>query len=120
MDRIARLYVTDACFTSQHPTLKTYIAQTAKEKHLETVVIRVEKSVYPNLSQQKYYSGFVSEKEIGGLTEMTFLTTSLEGFARWLMMFGDSAEIMQPDSLKERVLFIAYAIAQKIENQVSC
>ncbi len=99
-DRIKKLCVTDEHFTSQHPTLKTYIAQTAKEKHLEMVVIKVDKSVYNNLSQQKYYSGFVSEKDMGKVHGNDFLTISLEGFARWYMMFGDHAEIIRPESLK--------------------
>ncbi|MDB5112120.1 MAG: hypothetical protein JWR67_3234 [Mucilaginibacter sp.] len=119
VDRIQQLWVTDKTFTSQHPTLKDYIVQTAKEKHLETVVIKVERAIYSHLSNQKYYSGFVSEKEIGDLIEMTFLTTSLEGFARWYMMFGDKAEIIQPNSLKERVKFIAAAITQKIDHTFS-
>ncbi|HEY0245544.1 MAG TPA: YafY family protein [Mucilaginibacter sp.] len=119
IDRIRDLAVTSQTFTSQHPTLKAYIAQTAKEKHLETVVIKVEKAIYDHLSRQKYYSGFVSEKETGGLIEMTFLTTSLEGFARWYMMFGDNAEIIQPDSLRERVKEIANITLQKIYNTAS-
>jgi len=113
IDRIKSLAVTDKLFTSQHPTLKAYIAQTAKERHLETVIIKVEKTVYPNLSGQKYYSGFVSEKEVDGLMEMTFLTISIEGFARWFMMYGDQAEIIEPTKLKNRVKEITAAIAQK-------
>jgi predicted DNA-binding transcriptional regulator YafY len=116
IDRIDQLRVTDKKFTSQHPTLKAYIAQTAKEKHLETVIIKVEKSIYPHLSYQKYYSGFVSEKDFGDHIEMTFLTASLEGFARWYMMFGDKAEIIQPDSLQERVKDVASSIIQKVTN----
>jgi predicted DNA-binding transcriptional regulator YafY len=112
-DRIKELQVTGQCFTSQHPTLKAYIAQTAKEKHLETVVVKVDKAIYNNLSQQKYYSGFVSEKEMGNIIEMTFLTISLEGFARWYMMYGDHAEIIKPESLKERVKAITQSILQK-------
>ncbi len=120
IDRIRQLQVSDKTFTYQHPTLKAYIAQTAKEKHLETVVIKIEKEIYGHINQQKYYSGFVSEKEIDGLIEMTFLTTSLEGFSRWYMMFGDQAEIMEPDSLKERVRSIAEIITQKTNTLFSC
>jgi len=113
IDRIKQLSITGKYFDSQHPTLKAYIAQTAKEKHLDMVVIRVEKVVYPNLSNQKYYSGFVSEKEVDDQIEMTFLTTSIEGFARWFMMFGDHAEILGPDSLRDRVREITEALVQR-------
>jgi predicted DNA-binding transcriptional regulator YafY len=44
---------------------------------------------------------------------MTFLTCSIEGFARWYMMFGDSAEIASPDNLKKVVKQIAENIAKK-------
>jgi len=114
IDRIKNLQVTSRVFVSQHPTLKQYIAKTAAEKHLETVIIKVEKSVYPNLSQQKYYSGFVSEKTIGQFMEMTFLTTSLEGFARWYMMFGDRAVIIEPAKLRDRVKEIMEKLTQNI------
>jgi predicted DNA-binding transcriptional regulator YafY len=113
LDRINHVEVTGRTFTSKHPTLKAYIAQTAKEQELDMVIIRVDKSVSGHLEYQKYYSGFVSEKAIGSQKEMTFLTTSLEGFARWFMMFGDHAEIISPDSLKERVGNIASAIVKK-------
>ena len=113
IDRIKQLNVGDEVFNSQHPTLKAYIAQTAREKHLETVVITVDKGIYGFLNYQKYYSGFVSEKEIGDQIEMTFLTGSLEGFARWYMMFGDCAQVIQPDSLRHRVVEIAAALTQK-------
>jgi predicted DNA-binding transcriptional regulator YafY len=112
IDRIKSLRVTNEFFASQHPTLKQYIAKTAKEKHLDTVIIKVEKSVYPNLSQQKYYSGFVSEKTIGDCIEMTFLTTSLEGFARWFMMFGDQGVIIEPNKLRARVKEITEKLIQ--------
>ena len=113
IDRIKALNVTDKLYGNQHPTLKAYIAQTAKEKHLETVIIKVDKEIHGNLSYQKYWSGFVSEKTVGNMIEMTFLTVSLEGFAHWYMMFGDRAEILQPDSLKERIKAISQAILQK-------
>lgn len=115
IDRIRKLAITDISYNnSKHPTLKAYIAQTAKEKQLETVVIRVDKEIACYLDHQKYYSGFISEKAMGNKIEMTFLTMSLEGFSRWFMMFGDHAEIITPDDLKERVSIIANAIARKI------
>ena len=110
VDRINKIIPTEKVYESKHPTLKAYIAQTAKDQELELVIIKVERTISNNLEYQKYYSGFVSEKITGDQMEMTFLTTSLEGFARWFMMFGDSAEIVSPDSLKERVAGIASSI----------
>lgn len=113
IDRIISVESTGKVFNSKHPTLKAYIAQTAKDQELDMVVIRVHKSIHSYLEHQKYYSGFVSEKTVGNHVEMTFLTASMEGFARWFMMYGDQAEIISPESLKERVGNIALAITQK-------
>jgi len=114
IDRIRKLVVTDNSYnSSKHPTLKAYIAQTIKEKDLQMVVIRVDKEIYNYLEHQKYYSGFISEKNVGNKIEMTFLTAFIEGFARWYMMFGDHAEIIKPDTLKDRVAEIITAISQK-------
>jgi len=113
LDRINHVLMTEKVFSNKHPSLKEYIAQTAKEQELDLVVMRVERDIYTHLEYQKYYSGFVSEKISGAQIEMTFLTGSLEGFARWFMMFGDKAEIISPDSLKERVVAIASSITQK-------
>lgn len=113
IDRIKKLSVTDMHFTSEHLTLKAYVAQTARDKKMDKVVIRVEKAIHPNLSYQKYYSGFVSETEIDGRIEMTFLTVSLEGFARWYMMFGDRAEIIEPMELKDRVIALTEVVLQR-------
>jgi predicted DNA-binding transcriptional regulator YafY len=114
VDRMRKAVIGDASYNhSKHPTLKAYIDQTAKEKQLETVIIRVDKDVVRYLDHQKYYSGFVSEKAVGNKTEMTFLTRSIEGFACWFMMYGDHAEIVKPQELTNLVKAKAAAIIQK-------
>lgn len=113
LDRIKGISITDDVFSGQHPALKDYIAQTAREHKLETVIMRIQKKVYPYLTSQKYYNGFVSERLDGDEWEMTFLTISIEGFARWFMMYGDMASIITPDALKDRIQEIAQAIVKK-------
>ncbi|MFB9841560.1 helix-turn-helix transcriptional regulator [Mucilaginibacter ginsenosidivorans] len=103
LDRISNISLTGERFKTMHPNLNEYISQQARERNLEEVIIRVEKSIGPYLNEQKYYNGFVSEREVDGLIEMTFLTGFVEGFVRWLMMYGDMAIIVSPDSLKEKV-----------------
>jgi predicted DNA-binding transcriptional regulator YafY len=104
IDRIQKSSFTEAQFTKQHPPLKTYLREiTKEERELHTVVMRVEADKVKYLGEQKYYNGFVSEKVMKDFVEMTFLTSSLEGFARWYMMFGDCAEIVSPKVLKDRV-----------------
>lgn len=119
VDRIKNLEVTDECYTHEHPSLKDYIAQKTVEKELDAVVILVDKSAHPHLEYQKYYSGFISEKSVGDMMEMTFLTASLEGFARWYMMYGENAVIISPDGLRDRVRELAERLMQR-NFSVSC
>jgi len=113
LDRIKSLIETEVTFKGKHPTLKDFIAKTAKEKKLETIVIKVDHQIMRYINEQKYYNGFVSEKQGAEQVEMTFLSISTEGFARWYMMFGDQAEIISPQKLKDRVAEISEAIIRK-------
>jgi predicted DNA-binding transcriptional regulator YafY len=111
IDRIQKSAFTEQPFTKQHPPLKIYLKEITREKKdLHTVVMRVDTSSLKYFGEQKFYNGFISEKITGDSTEMTFLTSSLEGFARWYMMFGDHAEIITPKALKDRVKQILAAI----------
>ncbi|MBK0378989.1 helix-turn-helix transcriptional regulator [Mucilaginibacter segetis] len=112
-DRIKSLLDTGKTFGGKHPTLKAYIAQTAQEHKLETIVIKIESSAARFIDEQKYYNGFVSERIVDTYTEMTFLTVYNEGFCRWFMMFGDQAEVVSPPFIKERVKALAQLVLLK-------
>lgn len=113
LDRISNISLTGERFRTLHPNLNEYISRSAKEKNLQAVVIKIEKRVVPYVNEQKYYNGFISEREVDGMIEMTFLTEFIEGFVRWLMMYGDMAEVVSPVSLKEKVKEISGIIHQR-------
>ena len=113
LDRISNISLTGERFRTLHPNLNEYISRSAKEKNLQAIVIKIEKRVVPYISEQKYYNGFISEREVNGMIEMTFLTEFIEGFVRWLMMYGDMAEVVSPVSLKEKVKEISGIIHQR-------
>lgn len=113
IDRIKQITSTPLPYKKEHPSLKTYIKQATQEKELHQVVILVNKDVMKYFGEQKYYNGFVSQREVKGKMEMTFLTCAMEGFARWYMMFGDNAEIVSPVSLKQTVKQIAITISKR-------
>lgn len=100
LDRILSITKTDKVFKKEHPSIKDYLGKITKEQNLETIVIRVDKDVAQFLTEQKYYNGFLNEKSIGNNIQMTFLTSSMEYFVRWFLMFADKADIVSPDSLK--------------------
>lgn len=113
IDRISQIISTPLPFKKQHPLLKSFLKQITQKKELHSIVVLVNKEIVKYFGEQKYYNGFISQREVKGKIEMTFLTCSVEGFARWYMMFGDNAEIVSPDNLKKVVKQIASNIAKK-------
>jgi predicted DNA-binding transcriptional regulator YafY len=112
---INKLTVTEERFEQQHPSLKSFLCKVSKEKTLHTVVLLIDKHIIPYFGDQKYYNGFVSQKEVGNKVEMTFLSASLNGFARWYMHFGDNADIVSPPELKQVVKEVLVSIGKKIK-----
>lgn len=102
-DRITDLTLCDENFADKHLSLKTYLDKMYRDKNLIEIKIQVNLFAARHLSEQKYYHGYVGETVADDGLEMTFLTTSMEGFARWFLTFADYARIIQPAELKDRV-----------------
>lgn len=114
LDRIEKIVQTNTAFQTQHPPLKTYLKVITQENRtLHKVVMLIDKSAIQYIGEQKFYHGFISEKEVKNKIEMTFLCPSIEGFARWFMMLGDHAEIVSPPNLKRRIKELATVIYNK-------
>ena len=75
------------------------------------VVIAFRKSVLPFVRNARYYYGFVSEEDLGERLRMTFLIHSEASFCRWLVSFGNAAEIESPASLKEAMAALVEELA---------
>jgi predicted DNA-binding transcriptional regulator YafY len=88
----------------------------SKEKEMFTIVISVEKSVLKYFGEQKYYNGFVSQKEVDGKMQMTFVTCSMMGFAKYYLLFAEHADIISPGALKEMVQQNLISIQQKLSS----
>lgn len=99
-DRIANIEITAQSFLHKHAPLDDFLHQFREQKNVQLVVIQVDKSILKYIGNQKYYYGFVSEKLTDNILEMTFLTESLVGFARWYLMIAPEARILEPASLK--------------------
>ena len=120
IDRINTLELTDKRYKNEHPTLQQYLEKIAEQQHLFKVVVQVEKDAAKYIEEPRLYYGFVSEREVGNEREMTFLVPSIEGFARWYMEYADSARIISPLELKERVKALTNAILKNLELNRHC
>ncbi|WP_263362171.1 helix-turn-helix transcriptional regulator [Flavobacterium collinsii] len=103
-DRIQGIRKTDADFTIEHDALETYIKKT-ETCPTTKVRILIDKKIARYLSTEKKYHGFISEKEVDGKIEMTFMSRDIENsFPRWFLMYGDYATILEPEKLKTSTL----------------
>jgi predicted DNA-binding transcriptional regulator YafY len=114
IDNIRYLSVTSISFHTTHPTLQSFLQKVCKEQELHAITIRVEKTVMKWLGEQKYYHGFLSQEETPGGIELRFLTASLSGFARWFMLFGEMADIIDPPELKQLVRQNIRALEERV------
>lgn len=114
-DKINTLLLSDEKMVQIHPPLQSFINQVTAQRQVQKVVIDAERDIIKYFGEQKYYNGFVKEEEAGDYIRMTFLSGSLCGFARWFMLFGDKAKIVEPLELNDMVTEIAENILKKIE-----
>lgn len=112
-DRIKVLLNTGRKFDPRNLfTLKEYLA-TVVQSNLEMVkvVVVFQKGAARYIGNARYGYGFVSEEEADGRIRMTFLTCYLKGITRWLLMFGNSAEIESPANVREMMLNLVEELA---------
>ncbi|WP_318309193.1 helix-turn-helix transcriptional regulator [Flagellimonas crocea] len=102
-DRIHKITRTSQDFLLKHGTMDEH--RNKREEMAKTKVkIAVDRAVAKFIQGQTKYYGLVSSEIKGHEVEMTFMTTDWKhGFARWFLMFGDCAKIIEPDMLRERV-----------------
>lgn len=105
VDRIKNFHSTGNEFdeSSGHSFQEFSETSLRKEEDLQEVKVLLDNEISRYVGDQKYYYGWVSEQETGEGLEMTFLTSSIEYFARWLLTWGDGVKIIAPEELKIRV-----------------
>lgn len=103
MDRIRELNITGESFEPQHPPLNAFLNRFRVERELKEVIIKVPKVHFRHVGDQKYYHGFVEEYIEDDWVFMRFLTSSMEGIARWMLMGIDIYEVVEPAELVDRI-----------------
>lgn len=102
-DRMQAIRRTAKPFSLLHRSLDYYRENRESEEKTRVTII-VDKKVANYIRNSRKQYGFVSESVGKDAVEMTFMTAWIdEGFARWFLMFGDYANILEPEQLKLRV-----------------
>ncbi|EOR95425.1 transcriptional regulator, putative [Arcticibacter svalbardensis MN12-7] len=113
-DRIIKIETTNECYQDVHISLENYLIDQYKAFSVVEITLLVDQEASLHLGEQKYYQGYVSEKQTAKGIEMKFLTLSPEGFSRWYMSIADCAIILQPDSIKKKVQLLFNTIKKNI------
>ncbi len=102
IDRIRAMTSTGRQFARRERlTLQQYLDRTGTcLPPVVDVSIVLPKDVTRFLGEQKYAYGFQSDEDLGTCVRIHFQTPYLEGFARWLLMFGSTVTIEQPAGLQ--------------------
>jgi predicted DNA-binding transcriptional regulator YafY len=100
VSRIQHLEILDKTFEpDSHPSLQEYLQTMISSSDLQEVVVRFNKASARHLGNQKYYYGYVREEVKDDHVCMYFVTSHLEYFGRWLMMYTNHVSIESPDAL---------------------
>ncbi|NNE78618.1 MAG: YafY family transcriptional regulator [Pricia sp.] len=115
-DRMLQIQRTQIPFHREHGTIDAHRSKNPEAQKTK-VRILVDKRIARYLNSGRRQYGFISEKPGKDQVEMTFLTPDLEnGFARWYLMFGDYAQILEPERLKDRITEILKKTEKRLSN----
>lgn len=111
-DRIKSLKLLDEKYNkAQHPLLQEVMREFNSPQHVKRIVIKLDNKVSKYYSDIKYFLGFISETKNDTHSELLFNYHSLAGFARWMLHWGNHAEVVEPDELKAEL--------KKLTNELS-
>jgi predicted DNA-binding transcriptional regulator YafY len=104
LDRLKDVLHTFETFATQHPPFDSNLPSNLGMENAQKVIIQFDKDLAKEIIEQKYYYGYISEKELDNSIEMTFLSNSHDWFSYWIMSLGNKVRIIAPESLSNFVL----------------
>jgi len=114
LGRIKKLQLTSQKYEKHDEySLQKYFNKFISNNVIIRVIVQFDNSLISEISSQKYYYGFLSEKEGMNFTEITFATNSLDYIAKWLISFRDKIEVVSPVALKKKLEVYALEIKNK-------
>lgn len=116
IDRIQKIQRSEEPFSRKHGTLDDYRRERPGETKTR-IKILVDRCVSHYLKFERDYYGFEKEEIKGDKVAFTFnCSAPPQSFCRWYLMFGDSADIIEPESLKDILKNIIKNTVKKLES----
>jgi predicted DNA-binding transcriptional regulator YafY len=112
VDRIKQMTPTNATFDARrHDPLTDLVQRMVIDSDLKPAVVRFDGQTARRIQNQKYYFGFVDERQLDQEVEMKFLVSSYDYLSHWLISFVDRVRIVAPKALCRQVTRLAQRIA---------
>ena len=95
-----------------------FIATRRSYRELPKTEVRllVDKSFAHYMQGQRNQYGFLSERPVDDQVEMIFASGDIEqALPRWLLMFGDKVEIVEPQALRDNFRKLVEKIASRLQ-----
>lgn len=97
LSNINSLQIKDESYEHKdHQSLTEYIQRFTRQNELREIVVLFKKDVARFIGAQKYFNGFVSSETVGDKVRMIFLTSCVDSFCRWLLMYTNAVQIESP------------------------
>lgn len=119
IDRIQKINITEEHFTTNHPSLKSYLKKMEEGNQLKKVIIQMDPSHVKYIDNHKYNRGFVMQEKIDDKVQLTFMVDSIEFFVRWIISIGDIVTVISPKALSERMSALLNTMTEKLQESTS-
>ena len=102
VDRLKTMQDTGRGFDRQrHGKLEKLVTRIVLSEDLKPACVRFSRRMARFVRDQKYYLGFVGQRETREGVEMDFLVPDYEMLAHWLLSCADQVTILSPDALEQ-------------------
>ena len=114
IDRIKNIKLSDEFVSIENkPSIRDYFNTITSNSEVFLVKLLFDKDIISEISQAKFYYGFIDEQEVNDKIEMSFLSNSEDYIGRWIITLSDKVEIIEPESLKNVVVEMVKNLQKK-------
>ena len=114
VDRIKSINLSNEKFTKDdQPSIRDYFDSFSSDHEVFLVKLLFDKTIIHEISQAKFYFGYIEEKDLGDKIEMSFLSNSEDYIGKWILTLVDNVEIVEPESLRVYVSELVKKLQKK-------
>jgi predicted DNA-binding transcriptional regulator YafY len=113
VDRVKTMQEMETGFNrGRHGNLEKLVERIVLSTDLKAATVRFNPDTARFIRDQKYYLGFVDQRESQDGVEMDFLVPDYNYLSHWLISFTDQVTVLSPETLKKKVQGLVARLAR--------